>query len=257
MELTGCDLQQFYENLERLRAILEKPWKETENLKALTSLEAEIAKLAYNAEDLVDSESREVLLAQNVEERSRAVLEFLFVLERALGCIDSTIKQWMATSESIKTLKVQTYSLVGLPEHAVERPQNMMVVYETVFEMILDQLASRERELEVVSVVVMAGIGKTTLATKLYSNPILPKATASQEHCVRNVLLALLSTTSDEPDNQLADRLHTLLKGKRYFVVINDIWTAEAWDDIKLSFPDCNNGSRIVLTTRNVEVAEF
>ncbi|KAF3661043.1 hypothetical protein FXO37_13110 [Capsicum annuum] len=147
----------------------------TDGLKALTSLEAEIAKLAYNAEDLVDSESREVLLAQTVEERSRAVLEFLFVLERALGCSDSTMKQWMATLESIKSLKVQTYSLVGLPEHAVERPQNMMVGYETEFEMILDQLASRERERKVVSIVGMEGIGKTTLATKLYSDPrIMP-----------------------------------------------------------------------------------
>ncbi|PHT51929.1 hypothetical protein CQW23_06391 [Capsicum baccatum] len=123
--------------------------------------------------------------------------------------------------------------------------------------MILDQLASRERELEVVSIVVMEGIGKTTLATKLYSNPILPKASVSQGHCVRNVLLALLYTTSDEPDNQLADRLHKLLKGKRYFLVIDDIWTAEAWDDIELFFPDCNNGSRIVLTTQNVEVSEY
>ncbi|KAM3321090.1 hypothetical protein P3S67_008292 [Capsicum chacoense] len=120
MELTGCDLQPFYEKLECLRDILEKPWKATDDVKALTSLEAEITELAYSAEDMIDLESRKVCLAQNVEERSRSMWEILFVLEQALECIDSTMKQWMATSYSMKDLKVQTYSLAGLPEHAVE-----------------------------------------------------------------------------------------------------------------------------------------
>ncbi|XP_047252598.1 putative late blight resistance protein homolog R1A-3 isoform X5 [Capsicum annuum] len=264
MELTACDLQLFYEKLERLRAILEKPWKATADVEALTSLEAEITELAYSAEDMSDLESSKVFLAQNVEERSRSMWELFFLLEQALECIDSTMKQWMATSYSMKDLKVQPYSLAGLSEHAVEQPQNMMVGYETEFEMMLDQLTRGERELEVVSIVGMGGIGKTTLATKLYCHPhimshfdILAKATVSQEHCVRNILLALLSTTSAEPDDELRDRLQKLLKRKRYLVVIDDIWTTEAWDDIKLCFPDCNNGSRIILTTRNVEVTEY
>lgn len=78
--------------------------------------------------------------------------------------------------------------------------------------MMLDQLDSRERELEVVSIVSMGGIGKTTLSTKLYSDQrimsrfdIRAKAIVSQEYCVRNVLLSLLSRKSDEPDDQLAD----------------------------------------------------
>ncbi|KAM3321243.1 hypothetical protein P3S67_008445 [Capsicum chacoense] len=140
MELTACDLQLFYENLERLRAILEKPWKATADVEALTSLEAEITELAYSAEDMSDLESSKVFLAQNVEERSRSMWELFFLLEQALECIDSTMKQWMATSYSMKDLKVQPYSLAGLSEHAVERPQNMMVGYETEFEMMLDQL---------------------------------------------------------------------------------------------------------------------
>ncbi|MCD7468340.1 hypothetical protein HAX54_006417 [Datura stramonium] len=264
MELTGCDLKSFYEKIESLRAILEKSCYITGDLEALTSLEAEIAEVAYSAEDMVDTESRNVLLAQNVEERSRAIWEFFFLVEQALACLDCTMTQWMATWDSMKDLKVQTYSLASLPEHAVERPENIMVGRETEFEMMLHQLASRKRELEVVSIVGMGGIGKTTLATKLYSDPcimshfdIRAKATVSQEHSARNVLLGLLSSKSDEPFDKLADRLQKLLKGGRYLVVIDDIWTTGAWDDIKLCFPDCNNGSRILLTTRNVDVAEY
>ncbi|XP_055802455.1 putative late blight resistance protein homolog R1B-16 [Solanum dulcamara] len=264
MELIGCDLQPFYIKLESLRAILEKSCNITGDLEALTSLEAEIVEVVYTTEDTVDSESRNVFLAQNLEERSRAMWELFFLLEQALECIDSTMEQWMAISDSMKDLKPQTYSLDSLPEHAVEPAENIMVGHETEFEMMQDQLVRGERELEVVSIVGMGGIGKTTLATKLYSDrcimsrfDIRAKVTVSQEYCARNVLLGLLSSTSDEPDDQLADRLQKLLKGKRYLVVIDDIWTTEAWDDIKLCFPDCNNGSRILLTTRNVEVAEY
>nr|AEW48209.1 disease resistance protein RGH5 [Solanum huancabambense] len=264
MELTGCDLHPFYEKLKSLRAILEKSCNIMGDHEGLTILEVEIVEVAYTTEDMVDSESRNVFLAQNLEERSRAMWEIFFVLEQALECIDSTVKQWMAASDSMKDLKPQTSSLVSLPEHDVEQPDNIMVGRENEFEMMLDQLARGGRELEVVSIVGMGGIGKTTLAAKLYSDPyimsrfdIRAKATVSQEYCVRNVLLGLLSLTSDEPDYQLADRLQKHLKGRRYLVVIDDIWTTEAWDDIKPCFPDCINGSRILLTTRNVEVAEY
>nr|AEW48205.1 disease resistance protein RGH2 [Solanum fernandezianum] len=264
MELTGCDLQPFYEKLKSLRAILEKSCNITGDHEELTILEVEIVEVAYTTEDMVDLESRSVFLAQNLEERSRAMWEIFFVLEQALECIDSTVKQWMATSYSMKDLKLQTSSLVSFPEHAYEQPENIMVGRENEFEMMLDQLVRGGRELEVVSIVGMGGIGKTTLAAKLYSDPcimsrfdIRAKATVSQEYCVRNVLHGLLSSISDEPDDQLADRLQKHLKGRRYLVVIDDIWTTEGWDDIKLCFPDCYNGSRIFLTTRNVEVAEY
>ncbi|KAH0681854.1 hypothetical protein KY289_019606 [Solanum tuberosum] len=264
MELTGCDLQPFYEKIKSLRAILEKSCNIMGDREGLTILEVEIVEVAYTTEDMVDSESRNVFLAHNLEERSRAMWEIFFVLEQALECIDSTVKQWMATSDSMKDLKPQTSSLVSLPEHAFEQPENIMVGREIEFEMMLDQLARGGRELEVVSIVGMGGIGKTTLATKLYSDPyimsrfdIRAKATVSQEFCVRNVLQGLLSSISDEPCDQLADRLRKHLFCRRYLVVIDDIWTTEAWDDIRQCFPDLYNGSRILLTTRNVEVAEY
>ncbi|PHT51856.1 hypothetical protein CQW23_06318 [Capsicum baccatum] len=105
--------------------------------------------------------------------------------------------------------------------------------------MMPDQLTKGTDDLEVVSIVGMGGIG--------------------------NVLICLLSsicgktdqTYEEQDDWQLADQLQKLLKGPRYLIVIDDIWAKDAWDYIKLCFPDCNCRSRILLTTRNMEVAEY
>ncbi|XP_006350137.1 putative late blight resistance protein homolog R1A-3, partial [Solanum tuberosum] len=272
MELNGCDLQPFYEKLESLRAILEKSCNITGDHEGLTTLEVEITEVAFKAEDMVDSKSRKVSSAETVITRSKAFWELCCSLEQEVECIDSFMMQWLAIWDwynNIKDFKAQNFCLSKIPELAVERSEVIMVGYENEFKMMLDQLARGERELEVVSIVGMGGIGKTTLATKLYNDPcmmyrfdIRAKATVSQEYCVRNVFLDLLSCISDKPydqlhDGQLADRLQKLLKGKRYLVVIDDIWTTKAWDDIQICFPDFHNGSRILLTTRNVEVAEY
>lgn len=79
---------------------------------------------------------------------------------------------------------------------------------------------------------------------------IRAKATTSQcEKCT----LRPISAKTDElyekkDDGQLVDQLQKLLKGKRYLIVIDDIWTKKAWDDVKLCFPKCNKRSRILLT---------
>ncbi|KAK4383499.1 putative late blight resistance proteinR1A-10 [Sesamum angolense] len=38
---------------------------------------------------------------------------------------------------------------------------------------------------------------------------------------------------------------------------MDDVWDVKAWDDVKRFFPDDNNGSRIILTTRQSEVAIY
>ncbi|PHU08346.1 hypothetical protein BC332_24835 [Capsicum chinense] len=54
---------------------------------------------------------------------------------------------------------------------------------------------------------------------------------------------------------ELADMLQKSLKGKRYLIVLDDMWKSEAWDAVRLCFPSENKGSGILLTTRNTEAA--
>uniref|UniRef100_M1B376 Disease resistance protein Gpa2 n=1 Tax=Solanum tuberosum TaxID=4113 RepID=M1B376_SOLTU len=269
IQLTGCNLQSFYEKFESLRAILEKHMGD---LDALKSLEAEIIELVCTTEDILDLESRNV---KNPISRIIAFWKLHSLLKQAVGRIDSTMNKWMEMQNMYTKRKdeeahnLDLASTTSMSQHVVE-PQDMMVGHENEFEIIMeDQLARGASELEVVSIVGMGGIGKTTLADKIYNDPFImshfdirAKATVLQEYCAKKVLLSLLSSTNGkidehQDDGQLADRLQKSLKGRRYLVVIDDIWTEQAWDDIKLCFPDCNCGSRILLTTRNMEVAEY
>ncbi|XP_038976203.1 putative disease resistance RPP13-like protein 3 [Phoenix dactylifera] len=49
--------------------------------------------------------------------------------------------------------------------------------------------------------------------------------------------------------------LHDLLRDKKYLVVMDDVWTFDIWREMQRVLPDENKGSRILLTTRNIEVA--
>ncbi|CAN4101955.1 unnamed protein product [Withania somnifera] len=52
-----------------------------------------------------------------------------------------------------------------------------------------------------------------------------------------------------------ADKLWKQLFGKRYLIVLDDLWDIESWDELTRPFPEVEKGSRIILTTRQKEVA--
>lgn len=134
----------------------------------------------------------------------------------------------------------------------------------------LDSLTRQTLRLKVFPIMVMAGIGKTTFSKKLYDDPLVVYhfyvrawVTVSQQYQVRNFLLALLHCVANEDldelqgtdDEELREKVYRILKNKRYLLVLDDMWDTEAWDDLKRIFPDGNNGSRIILTTRLQYVA--
>ncbi|XP_031110810.1 disease resistance protein RPP13-like [Ipomoea triloba] len=129
----------------------------------------------------------------------------------------------------------------------------------------LIQHSSRQRE--IVSIQGMGGIGKTTLARRLYEDPsvayrfdIRAWVVASQYHNKLQMLTDLLKSLgcvgNGTQEYQLAQQqVYQKLMQQRYFVVIDNIWSVEAWDSVKACFSDNGNGSRVLLTTRSADVA--
>ncbi|XP_031112745.1 disease resistance protein RPP8-like [Ipomoea triloba] len=150
--------------------------------------------------------------------------------------------------------------------HHVSRSKEIMVGKQDEFESIKEMLIQHpSKQLEIVSIKGMGGIGKTTLAKKIYEHPSITShfdkqtwTVASQHHSQRQMLLDLLGSKDDadkRSEEDLALRLYQSFKHQRYLVVMDDVWSVEAWDALKTCFPDDGYGSRVLLTTRIGEVA--
>ncbi|XP_047078947.1 disease resistance protein PIK6-NP-like [Lolium rigidum] len=121
------------------------------------------------------------------------------------------------------------------------------------------------KQLKIISIFGFGGLGKTTLAKALQDKcqsyfdcsafvPVGRKP--SVKNLLNDILLAIDKNTYPEWDErQLIDELQGLLKNKRYFIVIDDIWDTETWDIVRCALVDNNCASRILTTTRILDVA--
>ncbi|KAK2354105.1 putative disease resistance RPP13 protein [Trifolium repens] len=124
-------------------------------------------------------------------------------------------------------------------------------------------------KLSIISLVGMGGMGKTTLAQHLYNDPRIEgkfdlKAwvCVSQEFDVFKVMRAILEgiigATDDSRDlNMVQERLKEKLSGKRFLLVLDDIWNEkrDQWEALQTPFNYGAQGSKILVTTRSLNVA--
>ncbi|KAH0707521.1 hypothetical protein KY289_012597 [Solanum tuberosum] len=176
----------------------------------------------------------------------------------------------------IREKKMNLVALNTVPVHTSNLARSPMmneeiIGFEDVIEKLRDQLIKGTKERDVVSVVGMPGLGKTTLAYRLYYDKsvashfeIRAQCCVSQVYSRKDLLIAILRDAISEnfecrekQADELADLLRKTLFSKRYLILVDDVWETSVWDDLIGCFRDSNNGSRIILTTRNHEVAMY
>ncbi|KAL1807135.1 hypothetical protein ACET3Z_030203 [Daucus carota] len=137
---------------------------------------------------------------------------------------------------------------------------------------LMKKLNSQDPALKIISIHGLGGLGKTSLATKLYNSNELKhfgtraKVSVSSDYNIKDVLKRIIKSfkgpeheqyMSNMDEHDLLRYLPKLLQKKGcYLALIDDIWDINAWNQIKITFPNKNNGSRIIITTRNKKVAE-
>ncbi|PIA42714.1 hypothetical protein AQUCO_02000281v1 [Aquilegia coerulea] len=137
---------------------------------------------------------------------------------------------------------------------------------------LVDYLLEAEKRLGVVAVLGEGGLGKTTLVKKVYDSSNVKDQfthrawiTVSQTFDATSVLRSLIKQFfpgRDEVEKMevidLKQVVKNELQGKRYIVVLDDIWKLDAWKELKLVFPnDGESGSRIMVTTRSQNMAHI
>nr|DAD39317.1 TPA_asm: hypothetical protein HUJ06_013640 [Nelumbo nucifera] len=261
----------------------------------LCSLRADIRNIAYDAEDVIDS-----FILKVASIRRRGVQSVI----KRYACY---FNEWMLLCEvglEIEAIKRRiiciwrTYG-IGPPlegEMSTQPPLRLpesrrrsdpdpneeddIIGMEEEVEALVEQLMKPEERCCVIAIVGMGGLGKTTLAKRVYShNTIKPRfecgawVYVSEQHRTRDILKEILERIDtstkeemesydddDDDDENMGDeslglKIYQQLNDKRYLIVLDDIWTKEVWDDLKSAFPDGKNGSKILVTTRSINVA--
>lgn len=122
----------------------------------------------------------------------------------------------------------------------------------------------------VISLVGQGGIGKTTLAWKVYDDEVVKGhfdcrawITVSQSFDAKTILRIMTSQIclagerieEDSTVDELISHLKQHLEAKRYVIVFDDVCEENFWEVIKHVLPESNKSSRIIVTTRDAKIA--
>ncbi|MCD7473274.1 hypothetical protein HAX54_015053 [Datura stramonium] len=242
-------------------------------LSSLTFLFRYVAKVTHKHDEILkDLQRRTVNLAYEAEVSIDSILVQYNALWHFFCSLPAILKEIKhihveVTEVKFKNLLLKPFYVVEPSKHLTAQHSNPVndeeiVGFENDIERIIEHLIRGTDELDVIPIVGMGGQGKTTIARKLYNNKQivfhfdhLAWCIVSQTYNRRKLLQEIFSQVTgskDEVDevDKLADMLRKSLMHKRYLIVLDDMWDVAAWEDLMLSFPNGENRSRIIVTTR-------
>uniref|UniRef100_A0ACD5Y9H7 Uncharacterized protein n=1 Tax=Avena sativa TaxID=4498 RepID=A0ACD5Y9H7_AVESA len=175
---------------------------------------------------------------------------------------------------------VDTLRLSALYKKATELVGTHEKILEVV-EMLMEGDEVSKKHLKVVSIVGLGGLGKTTLANAVYKKLKVQADIQDQGKLhfdctafvpvslnpnMEGIFKSLLHQLDREKygnineatwgEVQLIDEIRTFLAKKRYLVVIDDIWDIGVWENIKYALTENEHASRVITTTRILDVAQ-
>ncbi|KAJ4812101.1 Disease resistance protein (CC-NBS-LRR class) family [Rhynchospora pubera] len=124
-----------------------------------------------------------------------------------------------------------------------------------------------QRKLCVITIIGMGGIGKTTLAQNVFHDPLISNTFeesiwvyVSKEYSAIEVLQSIIkkikpNTGEVQTISELLEQLAFKIKGKRFFLVLDDVWQSMVWTDFLKNPLQFAASGVILLTTRDKTVA--
>jgi soluble cytochrome b562 len=246
--------------------------------------------LVYDVDDIVDELATEAFLAEN-QARPTKVRKLNIPVASSSRKIDSTlqskIKEVTDRFNEIVTRKDQlnlketadgrSHSKTGVlaPTSVLTEPEPH--VYgrgkdkEAVVELLVGEKYCSDAQLSVIPILGMGGIGKTTLAQWVYNDESVQNSFALKawacvsqdfdiDRVTKRILQPLTSENCDGKDlNWLQLKLKEKLQGKKFLVVLDDLWNDDYcnWFILRAPFLVGAPGSKIIITTRSSKVSSM
>nr|XP_027116421.1 putative disease resistance protein At1g50180 isoform X2 [Coffea arabica]XP_027116422.1 putative disease resistance protein At1g50180 isoform X2 [Coffea arabica] len=253
-----------------------------------------IRRLAYRTEDVLEEFAVEIESRRRGHGFRKAFRRFAGLVSEgtALHRVGSEIASIIAGINSI-TKNLQTYGVIALSSTEdgqssnARLDQNQQRLRQTYPHQVeeyfvgmeddIRQLVSlitdeRIRSHRVISVYGMGGLGKTTLARKIYKHIEVERAfkqfawVSVTQQCntmtvFRDLLKQLVPDERKESvekmdERELVGELYKVQKETKSLVVLDDLWEIEDWKRLSVAFPFAEADSKILITTRNQKLAE-
>ncbi|XP_043694293.1 putative disease resistance protein RGA3 [Telopea speciosissima] len=201
-------------------------------------------------------------------------------LIKKLGEIEKELKHYYL-SESSGNQKLHGGSVI---DEIDTRPKSGSLLDESLtlgrkedVEAIKNKLLSsnpneNQKQVSVIAIVGLGGLGKTTLAQLVYNDPDVKKHFESRAWvCVSTDFNAVRLTSAileslSKKNNNLSDleplqhKLRDELRGKRFLIILDDVWTEKNkdWEPLRVAFMEAGEeGSRMIVTTRSRRVSSI
>ncbi|XP_028103965.1 putative disease resistance RPP13-like protein 1 [Camellia sinensis] len=290
----GTQLSNWTNMLRQIEALLVDAEEKQLTDRAVNLWLDDLQDLAYDLDDLVDEFAtealRQSLKAKPPQASSSKVwnpipnfkprdVVFNFKMRSKIEGINTRLHNSFEQCSKLNLVKI-----VGTttPTKTWQKPKSTSLLKEPrvygrekdqrkIIELLVGGGESSRNKVDVIPIVGMGGIGKTTLAQMVYNDEIVKNhfdlkawVCVSDEFDILKITKAIYDsvtsqTCSSDNLDQAQVQLKQALAGKKFFIVLDDVWNKKYndWNDLSSPFNDGAQGSKVVVTTRSRDVARM